>query len=153
MNRSSKWSPKAPKPRIKFPADPTRPRFRHFRSLDFTGALQNQSHRVERPRNRGETCFLAVDLRLSCVYAGNDKIFVKKIHIFCTFLTSILTPLARDHSDHLSRCKWWLRTFLHTSRLCFAVFWRCARTVKKCEYLRRVKTPLLEHSRYTLVRS
>ena len=100
----------------------------------------------------GETCFLAFDLRLSCVHAGNDKIFVKKIHIFCTFLTSILAPLAIGHSDHLSRSKWLLRTFLHTSRLCFAVFWRCARTAKKGDSWRRVKTPLLEHSRCTLVR-
>ena len=129
-----------------------RPAFRHFRTLGSTFGLQNRSQRVKRPRKSGEKCFLAVVSRLLCVHAGNDKIFVKKFHIFCTFLTSILTPLDIGNSDHLFRCKWWLRTFLHTSRPCFAVFWRCARTAKKGDSWRRVKTPLLEHSRYTLVR-
>ena len=33
----------------------------------------------------GETCFLAFDLRLSCVHAGNDKIFVKKFTFSALF--------------------------------------------------------------------
>ena len=33
----------------------------------------------------GETCFLAFDLRLSCVHAGNDKIFVKRFTFSALF--------------------------------------------------------------------
>ena len=69
MNRSFKWSTKAPKTRIKFLARSGQTASRDFRTPDSIFGLQNRSQRVERPRNRGVIVFLAVSVRISHVRA------------------------------------------------------------------------------------